>query len=62
MDGAKVSGKCDADGNDELEHFDHFVRRSLATCADETVLNEKDKIDYHGFRPLPFEFPTYEYF
>ena len=57
-----MSGKCEADGNDELEHFDHFVRRSLATCADETVLNEKDKIDYHGFRPVPFEFPTYEYF
>ena len=25
-------------------------------------LNEKDKINYHVFRPVLFEFPTYEYF
>ena len=29
---------------------------------DETVLNEKDKINYHVFKPVLFEFPTYEYF
>ena len=26
------------------------------------MLNEKGKIDYHAFKPVLFEFPTYEYF
>ena len=26
------------------------------------VLNEKGKINYHTFKPVLFEFPTYEYF
>ena len=34
----------------------------LATYAEEAVLNEKGKIDYHTFKPVLFEFPTYEYF
>ena len=25
-------------------------------------LNEQGKIDYHTFKPVLFEFPTYEYF
>ena len=39
-----------------------FVCRVLAVYADETVLNDKDKINYHVFKPVLFEFPTYEYF
>ena len=62
IDDAKVSVECEADGNYELEHFDHFICKKLATYADETILNEKDKIDYHIFKPVLFEFPTYEYF
>ena len=62
IDGAKVSIECEVDGNYELEHFDHFVCKILATYADEAVLNEKGKIDYHVFKPVLFEFPTYEYF
>ena len=34
----------------------------LSVYADETVLNEKGKIDYCVFKPVLFEFPTYEYF
>ncbi|MBR6119590.1 MAG: aldo/keto reductase [Oscillospiraceae bacterium] len=30
--------------------------------ASEQVLNEKGKIDYQVFKPVLFEFPTYEYF
>ena len=26
------------------------------------VMKDKDKIDYHVFKPVLFEFPTYEYF
>ena len=62
IDGAKVSIECEVDGNYELEQFDHFICKILATYADEAVLNEKGKIDYHSFKPVLFEFPTYEYF
>lgn len=62
IDDAKVSIECEVDGNYELEHFDNFTCRILATYADESVLNEKGKIDYHMFKPVLFEFPTYEYF
>ncbi len=34
----------------------------VATYADEAVLNEQGKIDYHTFKPVLFEFPTYEFF
>ena len=34
----------------------------MATCADETVLNEKGRIDYHTFKPVLFGFPTCEHF
>ena len=62
IDEAKVSIECEMDGNYELEHFDHFVCKILATYADESVLNDKGRIDYHVFKPALFEFPTYEYF
>ena len=62
IDEAKVSIECEVDGNYELENFDNFICKILATYADETVLNDKDKINYHVFKPVLFEFPTYEYF
>ena len=48
--------------NYELENFDNFIGKILATYADESVLNEAGKIDYHVFKPVLFEFPIYEYF
>lgn len=45
-----------------MESFDNFVCKIVAVYADEVVLNEKGKIDYHVFKPVLFEFPTYEYF
>ena len=59
---AKISIECEMDGNYELENFDNFICKILATYADESVLNEAGKIDYHVFKPVLFEFPTYEYF
>ena len=35
---------------------------ALTAYADEGMLNEAGKIDYHIFKPVLFEFPTYEYF
>ena len=62
IDAAKVSIECEVDGNYELEGFDNFICKILATYADEDILNEKGKLDYHTFKPVLFEFPTYEYF
>lgn len=62
IDDAKVSIECEVDGNYELEGFDNFVCKVLAVYAEEGVLNEKGKINYHMFKPALFEFPTYEYF
>ncbi len=62
INAAKVSIECEMDGNYELENFYNFICKILATYADESVLNEKGKIDYHVFKPVLFEFPTYEYF
>ena len=62
IDDAKVSIECEVDGKYELENFDNFICRILATYADESVLNGQEKIDYHTFKPVLFEFPTYEYF
>ena len=62
IDAAKVSIECEVDGNYELEHFDQFICKVLAVYAEEQVLNERGKINYHVFKPVLFEFPTYEYF
>lgn len=62
IDQAKVSMECKVDGNYELEGFDNFMCKILATYVDESVLNDKNKIGYHQFKPVLFEFPTYEYF
>lgn len=62
IDDAKISIECEMDGNYELEGFDNFVCKILATYAEDSVLNEQGKIDYNIFKPVLFEFPTYEYF
>ena len=62
IDTAKISIECEVDGNYELENFDNFICKILATYADDGILNDAGKIDYHTFKPVLFEFPTYEYF
>ncbi len=62
IDCAKVSLECEVDQNIELEHFDNFICRILATWAAEDILNEQGKISYDLFKPVLFEFPTYEYY
>ena len=62
IDAAKVSIECEIENNCEVANFDNFICKILATYADESVLNDKGKIDYHTFKPVLFEFPTYEYF
>ena len=62
INAAKISIECEMDHNYELEGFDNFIGKILATYADESILNDAGKIDYHVFKPVLFEFPTYEYF
>ena len=62
IDDAKFSIECEVDGNYELENFDNFVCKIVATYAEGSVLNDAGKIYYHTFKPLLYEFPTYEYF
>lgn len=62
IDAAKVSIECETENNFVVGNFNNFICKILATYADENVLNDKGKIDYHTFKPVLFEFPTYEYF
>ncbi|MBQ7641040.1 MAG: flavin reductase family protein [Acholeplasmatales bacterium] len=62
IEDAKLSIECDVIDNYELDYFDNFICKILATYADEAILNNNGKINYHVFKPALFEFPTYEYF
>ena len=62
IDKAKVSIECSVIDDYKLDGFDNFICRIENTYASETILNEAGKIDYHVFKPVLFEFPTYEYF
>lgn len=62
IDAAKVSVECGLEHTFVIQGFDNFVGKILATYADETVLSDAGKINYHVFKPVLFEFPTYEYF
>ena len=62
IDKAKVSIECSVIDDYKLDGFDNFICRIDNTYASESVLNEAGKIDYHVFKPVLFEFPTYEYF
>ena len=62
IDKAKVSIECSVIDDYKLDGFDNFICRIENTYASETILNKAGKIDYHVFKPVLFEFPTYEYF
>lgn len=62
IDNAKVSMECAVEENCEVDRFDNFICRILATYAEDEILNEKEKIDYDLFKPVLFEYPTYEYY
>lgn len=59
---AKLSIECEVEANYETEGFDNFICTIAGTYAEESILNNKGKVDYHVFKPVLFEMPTYEYF
>ena len=52
---------CTVDDIYETEGFDNFICKIDGVYAEENVLNEAGKIDYHTLKPVLFEMPTYEY-
>ena len=56
-----LSMECRADAVYETEGFERFILKIEHTYAEESILNEQGKIDYHKLKPVLFEMPTYEY-
>ncbi|BBF43570.1 flavoredoxin [Lachnospiraceae bacterium KM106-2] len=59
---AKLSIECEVEADYNTPGFDNFICTIAGTYAEEAILNEKGKINYHTFKPVLFEMPTYEYF
>lgn len=58
---APVTMVCSVEDIYETKGFESFICTIDATYAEEAVLNESGKIDYHTLKPVLFEMPTYEY-
>ena len=61
IDEAPVVMDCTVDDIYETEGFESFICKIDGVYAEESVLNETGKIDYHTLKPVLFEMPTYEY-
>ena len=61
IDDAPVVMDCIVDDIYETEGFESFICKIDGVYAEENVLNEDGKIDYHTLKPILFEMPTYEY-
>ena len=61
IDSAKVSMELKVEDIYEMDVFENFMCSALNTYAEESVLNEKDTVDYTVFKPVLFEMPGYAY-
>lgn len=61
IDQAPVVMECEVVDTYETEGFESFVCKIERTYAEENVLTETGKINYHLLKPVLFEMPTYEY-
>ena len=61
IDEAPVSMVCTVDDIYKTEGFESFICKIAATYAEETVLDEKERLDYTALKPVLFEMPTYQY-
>ena len=61
IDEAKLSMECVVADCYETGGFDNFVLEIRHTYADESILDERGKIDYGVFKPVLFEMPGYTY-
>ena len=53
--------ECTVDDLYNTDGFDNFILKIANTYAEESVIDEKGKINYHVLKPVLFEMPTYEY-
>lgn len=53
--------ECRVDDIYETEGFESFICKIACVHAEESLLDENGKIDYHLLKPVLFEMPTYEY-
>ena len=58
---APVVMECSVEDIYNTPHFDNFICTIDHVYADESVLNENGKLNYHILKPVLFEMPTYEY-
>lgn len=61
IDEAKLTMECTVEDIYETKGFDNFILRIDHTYAEESILNEAGKIDFHVFKPILFEMPGYTY-
>lgn len=61
IDESPVVMECVVDDIYKTDGFENFICKIVAVHAEESVLNEKEKIDYSVLKPVLFEMPTYQY-
>ena len=61
IDEAPVVMECRVEDIYKTNGFESFICKILAVHAEESVLNEDDRIDYGVLKPVLFEMPTYQY-
>ncbi len=54
--------ECSVEDIFETKGFENFILKIENTYADEKILDEKNKISLHNFKPALFSMTTYEYF
>lgn len=58
---APLSIECTVQDVYSTPNFESFICSIDNTYVEEKYLDEKGKIDYNVFKPILFEFPTYQY-
>lgn len=61
IDEAPVSLDCTVCDVYRTEGFESFICKISGVYAEESLLTERGKLDYHKLKPVLFEMPTYEY-
>ena len=58
---APLTMECTVEDVYNTPNFESFICKIDGVYAEENVLNDAGKIDYHTLKPVLFEMPTYEY-
>ncbi len=58
---SKLSMECKVVDIYESEGFHNYILQPVAVYAEDSILNDKGKIDYERLSPVLFDMPNYEY-